>query len=279
MPSTTVPTPVAACLGLVPAVLSSVRGLPGKALSLPVLAVTGSFALLGAARQEYDDLAARGERLYANLRRRSLDERRAGLHRLDELEDQFEALVDRTPFASAYDAAEDAVEAVFDDVEELAHNAAGLFSGNDSNGNGNVDRPADQPDDVVDLRDDEQPKGVATPKAPQNARSPREAAPARTAAPADVVKVVEAVTAEIATEPVSSDELPLANYDHLTLGALRGHLRSLDVAQLVQVRDYEIAHANRLPVVTMLDNRIAKRATTGADPVVVSGRPAQTPTS
>ena len=265
MPSTTIPTPVAVCLGLVPAVLSSVRGLPGKALSLPVLAVNGSFALLGAARQEYDDLAARGERLYANLRRR----------RLDDLEDQFEALVDQTPFASAYDAAEDAVEAVFDDVQRLAQNAAGLFGGNDSNSN--VGQREEQQDDVVDLRDDELPKGVATPKAPQNATSAREAAPARTAAPADVVTVVEAVAADIVTASVSSDELPLANYDHLTLGALRGHLRSLDVAQLVQVRDYEIAHANRLPVVTMLDNRIAKLASTGADPVVVSGRPIQTP--
>ena len=251
MPSATVPTPVAACLGLVPAVLSSVRGLPGKALSLPVLALNGSFTLLGAARQEYDDLAARGERLYANLRRRSLDGRRAGLHHLDDLEDQVEALVEQTPFASAYEAVEDAVEAVFDVV--------------------------------VDLRDDEPshdelPKGVATPKAPQNAKPSRAAAPARTAAAAEVVKVVEAVAADVVTATASSDELPLANYDHLTLGALRGHLRSLDVAQLVQVRDYEIAHANRLPVVTMLDNRIAKLATTGAGPVAVSGQTAAAPT-
>jgi hypothetical protein len=60
------------------------------------------------------------------------------------------------------------------------------------------------------------------------------------------------------------DDLPLADYDHMTLGSLRGRLRSLDLAQLVQVRDYEKAHADRLPVVTMLDNRIAKLAVTPA---------------
>ena len=47
----------------------------------------------------------------------------------------------------------------------------------------------------------------------------------------------------------------------MTLGSLRGRLRSLSVEQLVQVRTYEKAHADRLPVVTMLDNRIAKLAT------------------
>ena len=47
----------------------------------------------------------------------------------------------------------------------------------------------------------------------------------------------------------------------MTLGSLRGRLRSLSVDQLVQVRTYEKAHADRLPVVTMLDNRIAKLAT------------------
>jgi hypothetical protein len=62
----------------------------------------------------------------------------------------------------------------------------------------------------------------------------------------------------------------------MTLGSLRGRLRSLSTEQLVQVRDYEKAHANRLPVVTMLDNRIAKLATepgatpSGGDPAAVA---------
>ncbi len=69
---------------------------------------------------------------------------------------------------------------------------------------------------------------------------------------------------------LAHDELPLPDYDHLTLGSLRGRMRSLDVPQLVQVRDYEKAHANRLPIVTMLDNRIAKLATDPTAPLTGS---------
>ena len=57
---------------------------------------------------------------------------------------------------------------------------------------------------------------------------------------------------------LSHDELPLSDYDHLTLPSLRARLARLDLASLVQLLDYEKAHANRLPVVTMLENRIAK---------------------
>jgi hypothetical protein len=53
-------------------------------------------------------------------------------------------------------------------------------------------------------------------------------------------------------------DLPLADFDHLTVPQLRGRLRTLDLPQLVQLRDYEQAHAARLPVLTLLDNRIAK---------------------
>jgi hypothetical protein len=55
---------------------------------------------------------------------------------------------------------------------------------------------------------------------------------------------------------VAHDELPLADFDHLTLPQLRGRIRRLDLAELVQLRDYEHTHADRLPVLTILDNRI-----------------------
>ncbi|HWL35459.1 MAG TPA: hypothetical protein VNQ77_04635 [Frankiaceae bacterium] len=57
---------------------------------------------------------------------------------------------------------------------------------------------------------------------------------------------------------LSHDELPLADYDHLTLGSLRARLPKLDAVALVQLLDYERSHAHRLPVLTMLENRIAK---------------------
>ncbi|HEY6749615.1 MAG TPA: hypothetical protein VI357_28350 [Mycobacteriales bacterium] len=52
-------------------------------------------------------------------------------------------------------------------------------------------------------------------------------------------------------------DLPLADFDHLTVPQLRGRIRRLELAELVQLRDYEQAHAHRLPVLTLLDNRVA----------------------
>ena len=53
-------------------------------------------------------------------------------------------------------------------------------------------------------------------------------------------------------------DLPLPDFDHQTVPQLRGRLRTLDLPELVQLRDYEQAHGRRLPVLTLLDNRIAK---------------------
>jgi len=48
-------------------------------------------------------------------------------------------------------------------------------------------------------------------------------------------------------------------------------MRSLDLPQLVAVREYEKAHADRLPIVTMLDNRIAKLASDPTAPLSGGG--------
>ena len=53
-------------------------------------------------------------------------------------------------------------------------------------------------------------------------------------------------------------DLPLPDFDHQTVPQLRGRLRTLDLPELIQLRDYEQAHGRRLPVLTLLDNRIAK---------------------
>ena len=53
---------------------------------------------------------------------------------------------------------------------------------------------------------------------------------------------------------------PLPGYDGMTLGALRGRLRSLTTEDLERALRYERAHANRIPVVTLLEHRMAKLA-------------------
>jgi hypothetical protein len=53
-------------------------------------------------------------------------------------------------------------------------------------------------------------------------------------------------------------DLPLEDFDHMTAPQLRGRLRRLDRVQLVQLLDYERAHAHRVPIVVMLENRLTK---------------------
>ena len=53
-------------------------------------------------------------------------------------------------------------------------------------------------------------------------------------------------------------DLPLEDFDHLTLGQVRSRIRSLDGESVIQLLDYERVHADRLPVITLLETQIAK---------------------
>jgi hypothetical protein len=252
-----VPKNVAAALGLVPTVLGGVRRLPGKAVQLPVMAVGTALTGLDAARREYDELADRGERLIAKLRGTSFDE----------LEDRVEDSLSGTPVARLYDRAEDALERVFETSKGNAKQAI----------DADVDRAKDRAE-----------ANAAVEESVQQTLPVEESAPAHngrvdSAATPDVVEQVEKIAGNV-DAPLITDqsELPLPDYDHMTLGALRGRLRSLDMQQLVQLRDYEKSKAHRLPVITMLDNRIAKLANgestpTGTTPDTPSPK-ASTPT-
>jgi hypothetical protein len=56
----------------------------------------------------------------------------------------------------------------------------------------------------------------------------------------------------------TDEELPLANYDTLTVASLRARLRTLNVDQLRVLIDYEKAHQGREEVTGMFERRIAK---------------------
>ncbi|MFN2539175.1 MAG: hypothetical protein ABR549_13650 [Mycobacteriales bacterium] len=200
----TVPTPLAAALGLVPTAIDTARRVPAKVVQLPVLAISTALSRWSEAQQRYDELAARGERFVAQVRGRSSE--------LDEQEVE-EWLAEPVPTE-----------------------------------NGEVSDPVTQVSDLLD----------------QAARSK----PQRhdTAATPDVVAVVEELADSVGGEPPARGELPLPDYDHMTLGSLRGRLRSLSVEELIAVRDYEKAHADRLPVITLLENRIAKLALGSDEP-------------
>lgn len=71
----------------------------------------------------------------------------------------------------------------------------------------------------------------------------------------------ETVTPEAsASGAASTGELPLPNYDDLTIASLRARLRNLSADQLAQLIDYEKSHANRADVIQMFERRIAKLA-------------------
>jgi hypothetical protein len=53
------------------------------------------------------------------------------------------------------------------------------------------------------------------------------------------------------------DQLPLPDYDHLPVEGLTSRIRTLDAQGLQTVLEYEKAHANRLQVVTVMENRLS----------------------
>lgn len=58
-----------------------------------------------------------------------------------------------------------------------------------------------------------------------------------------------------ATASVTPDALP--GYETMTIAQLRGKLRALSIEQVDELLEWERAHADRPPFVTMLSNRIA----------------------
>jgi hypothetical protein len=115
---------------------------------------------------------------------------------------------------------------------------------------------------------------AAAPAAPEKAPTPGSAPAGGNAKPTPSGKAaptrakvdelaVEEAPPVAAAEPAVAEvtpaaELPLANYDGLTVASLRARLRNLSVAQLGQLIAYEKAHADRADVIAMFERRVAK---------------------
>jgi len=74
----------------------------------------------------------------------------------------------------------------------------------------------------------------------------------------DTPPAVRATVAEAAPVSPVAPGAPLPNYDQLSVASLRARLRTMDVAQLRQLAEYESAHAGRPDVIAMFERRIAK---------------------
>jgi hypothetical protein len=91
---------------------------------------------------------------------------------------------------------------------------------------------------------------------------PTDATPAPEAAPVTETAPVAEAPAAAAPVPAAAPaaELPVPNYDDLSIASLRARLRNLSAEQLSQLIEYEKGHAGRADVITMFERRIAKLA-------------------
>jgi hypothetical protein len=71
------------------------------------------------------------------------------------------------------------------------------------------------------------------------------------------------------------DQLPLPDYDHLPVQGLASRIRTLDAAGVETLLQYERAHADRLQVVTIMENRLVAlregAQPSGGDPAAAGG--------
>ncbi|MGV0656560.1 hypothetical protein ABQE48_22130 [Mycolicibacterium thermoresistibile] len=70
------------------------------------------------------------------------------------------------------------------------------------------------------------------------------------------------------------DELPIPEYDQLSLNDVRHRIRSLDENQLQRIFDHETEHGNRIPVLEVVHARL-RDLRHGAEPS--GGNPANAP--
>jgi hypothetical protein len=63
---------------------------------------------------------------------------------------------------------------------------------------------------------------------------------------------------EVPAAATAAGQLPVPNYDDLSVASLRARLRNLSADQIGQLIDYEKGHAGRADVITMFERRLAK---------------------
>lgn len=113
-----------------------------------------------------------------------------------------------------------------------------------------------KPSGAVPKRSSEPEANVPEAEAPKGVPTPSRAESRAEGVVESRVQLVPDV--EVKEEAPAHQDLPLEDFDHLTVGSLRSRIRSLDLTDLRLLHAYETEHANRLPVITVLANRIAK---------------------
>ncbi|HYT10529.1 MAG TPA: hypothetical protein VEL73_07695 [Mycobacteriales bacterium] len=253
-------SPLAAAVGLASVATDELRRLPSRLSDLPTVAARRAHQVRLAARDRYDELALRGHDVLATGGREAAARTGAAPDRAAAAVDDAAALTAAAAGRVA-DRTGGRVDGAADSVARAAEGVAGV-AGRAADRIDRLDPTADEL--AARAADAEIERGLAG--SGRDGAGPDQPVPFGRTEP---VVVPEAVRAEVAGltpgDRLAHDELPLPDFDHLTVPQLRGRLRTLELVELVQLRDYERAHAERLPVLTLLENRIAKLAEAATD--------------
>jgi hypothetical protein len=234
-----VPKPLSAYVGLLVAALEDTRE-PGASIAARIARMPiATFGQLLTARARYDELAEQGEAIIdsviAMVRERLGDENDGADEGSDWMADDFATSRGRASAAMA--ATTEVAGRIGDALNDAAGRAAGRAAG------------------TVTSLTGRSANGTPPPAPPA---TPEPAAPS----PSPLEKLEQfSVPPEIGAEAGAlkdAGDLPLDDFDHMSAPQLRGRLRSLDRVQLVRLLDYERAHADRVPIVVMLENRLTK---------------------
>ena len=264
--SPSIPMPLRAAAGLAAAAIDEARRLPDRLVGLPVLAVSTAMQVSLKAQQRYAELVARGDQLLEELR--GQQDGTPDWARFDD-EEPFDAAAHDgppggEPEAGAAGAPEGADPAEGAGAAET--HAAG--TGTEAAATGPAEARAGDTGATAARTSGMRlgSAGAVTRPIEAEARAPgagagRPRAGARGAAETGLPRAEEEIAA-LSADPAPYDgylsaELPLPNYDQLTLPQLRGKLRTLSAAQLAELVEYERGSGQRTAFLTMLENRIA----------------------
>ena len=212
------PMPIRVAAGLVATVLEEAEHLPRRLTELPVTAVSQALQHAMRVQQKVTDLAIKGDRALGSLRP-----------------------VPETPTWARFDEDEEPDERNYDGDYRTDYDAGESFSPPYP-----VQTPKVTPVRILpDLEPDDRDDAEAF-SAPPERTEPSRAAPKNGHKPA---------TTESA--PPESGPPGLDGYQDWSLPQLRARFRSLKPHQLQALLDWESAHQQRPPYLTMLSNRIA----------------------
>ena len=230
-------------------VLEETRRLPAAAVKLPVTAVSQLLQSGMHMQQFVTSLAIKGDSVFDRITNRAQQQPEWATFDEDEQDDP-------PPVAAPAnrDSGFDRFESDPAEVElALQETLAGLRALQNGSAAPEPVQPSD-PTVHAGPADDEDRADAAEPAVGDRAAAPQPAGTESAAIP-------RAGEPDSADEPSEDPELPAvaARYDYpnMTLAQLRGRLRTLTVADLVALLDYEQRTRDRAPFVTMLSNRIA----------------------